>query len=119
MALKERKALSETDKYNYFWWGVKPMLFLLDDEASSSTTDSDEGLDSEDLDEEPKQVKNKKGQLKPENKQKKDDVTTPKPVELSKAQEFVDPMKSNINDLTEKIGWLTLVLGQLNPDKVA
>ncbi|KAF9506907.1 hypothetical protein BS47DRAFT_1367023 [Hydnum rufescens UP504] len=95
MALEERKALLETDKYNYFWRGVKPVSFR--EEIGN----------------------NKKGQLKLENKQKKDDVTTPKPVELSRVRESVDPMKSNINDLAEKIGWLTLALGQLDPDKVA
>ncbi|KAF9516225.1 hypothetical protein BS47DRAFT_1390860 [Hydnum rufescens UP504] len=94
------------------------MHTVLDDEGSSSTTDSDESSDSEDSDEEPKQAKNKKGQLKPENKQKKDEVTTPKPAELSKVQESIDLMKSNIDDLAEKIGRLTLVLGQLDPDKV-
>ncbi|KAF9506328.1 hypothetical protein BS47DRAFT_1367439 [Hydnum rufescens UP504] len=92
---------------------------ISDNEGSSSTTDSDESLDLEDSDEEPKQAKNKKGQLKPKNKQKKDEVTTPKPAELSKVQESIDPMKSNIDDLAEKIGQLTLALGQLDPDKVA
>jgi Zinc knuckle len=60
-------------------------------------------------------VKSKKSQLKVEAKQKKDDVTV-KPTE-TKNQDSADPIKLNIDDLAEKIGRLTLALGQFDAEK--
>jgi Protein of unknown function (DUF4100)/Zinc knuckle len=165
-ALEEWKALSQTDKYNYFRRGIKPMSFrdeianvlrnykqwtdltnpppmdeaiqtiklhlkrdlyhvpedselsmMLDAETSLSTTESDDESGSDNSDNESKKAKGKKAQPKVDIKQKKDKGID-KPPE-TKAQDSGDPMKSNIDDLAEKIGWLTLALGQFNTDKGA
>ncbi|KAF9516741.1 hypothetical protein BS47DRAFT_1390566 [Hydnum rufescens UP504] len=164
--LEDRKALSQTDKYDYFWRGVKPVSFheeignvprnsklwtdltnpppmneatqaiklrlkrdlyhvpdddglneALEDDKSADTTDSDDNSGTDDSDDETRKVKSKKHQAKLEIKQKKEEGTT-KPLD-SKVQEPGDPMKSNIDDLAEKIGRLTIALGQFDPDKVA
>ncbi|KAF9507793.1 hypothetical protein BS47DRAFT_1366397 [Hydnum rufescens UP504] len=165
-ALEDRKALSQTDKYDYFWRGVKPVSFreeignvlrnsklwtdltnpppmneatqaiklrlkrdlyrvpdddgsneASEDDKSADTTDSDDDSGTDDSDDETRKVKSKKHQAKLEIKQKKEEGTT-KPLD-SKVQEPGDPMKSNIDDLAEKIGRLTIALGQFDPDKVA
>jgi hypothetical protein len=165
-ALEEWKALSQTDKYDYFWRGIKPMSFCdeianvlrnskqwtdltnpppmdeaiqtiklclkrdlyhvpedgelgmtSDAETSSSVTESDDESGSDNSDDESKRAKGKKAQPKVDIKQKKDKGID-KPPE-TKAQDSGDPMKSNINDLAEKIGRLTLALGQFDADKAA
>jgi hypothetical protein len=80
--------------------------------------DSDSDSGSEDMDEEPRWIKNKKNQSKTEAKQKKEEATIPKAVEQPKPQDSVDLMKSNIDNLADKIGHLTLALGQFDTDKV-
>ncbi|KAF9505493.1 hypothetical protein BS47DRAFT_1400328 [Hydnum rufescens UP504] len=165
-ALEDRKALSQTDKYDYFWRGVKPMSFreeignvlrnsklwtdltnpppmneatqaiklhlkrdlyrvpdddgsnvASDDDKSSDTMDSDDDSGTDDSDDETRRVKNRKLQSKLDNKQKKEENIT-KPSDITKAPDQGDPMKSNIDDLAEKIGRLTIALGQFDPDKV-
>jgi hypothetical protein len=162
--LEECKALSQTNKHNYFWRGIKPILFCnkignvlrnsklwmdltnplpmkeatqaiklhlkrylhhipdddglhaeSDSDVSTDTADSDDESGSEDSDDKTRQAKNKKSQSKTEAK--KEEIS-PKAPEV-KTQESVDLMKSNINNLTEKIGCLTSALGQFDSDKAA
>ncbi|KAF9516169.1 hypothetical protein BS47DRAFT_1360470 [Hydnum rufescens UP504] len=130
-ALEDRKALLQTDKYDYFWRGVKPMSFHKeignmmtdrmwpqDDNKSLDTMDSDNNSGMDDSDDEARQVKNRKLQSKLNNKQKQEENIT-KPSDTTKAPDLGDPMKLNIDNLVEKIGCLTIVLGQFDPDKVA
>ncbi|KAF9521034.1 hypothetical protein BS47DRAFT_1356990 [Hydnum rufescens UP504] len=156
-ALKDRKALSQTNKYDYFWRGVKPVSFreeignvlrnsklwtdltnpppmneatqaiklhddgsnvASDDDKSLDTMDSDDDSGMDDSDDETRRVKNRKLQSKLDNKLKKEENIT-KPSDITKAPDQGDPMKSNIDDLAEKIGRLTIALGQFDPDKVA
>ncbi|KAF9505336.1 hypothetical protein BS47DRAFT_1400472 [Hydnum rufescens UP504] len=167
-SLEERKALSQMDKYNYFWRGVKPVSFhdeigsamrhsklwtdltnpplmdeavqtiklclkrdlyrvvddeegitSSDDEAALVSTDTDSDSDSSDSesDKEPRRMKHKKHQSRSEVKQKKEEPT-PKATE-AKVQDLSEPMKSNIDNLAEKIGRLTIALSQLEADKAA
>ncbi|KAF9511881.1 hypothetical protein BS47DRAFT_1363522 [Hydnum rufescens UP504] len=88
----------------------------LEDGSSSDTSESDDESGTDNTDDKSKRVKSKKYQSKVEAKQKKEE-TVLKPLE-TKAQDSGDLMKSNINDLAEKIRRLTLALGQLDPNKV-
>ncbi|KAF9515771.1 hypothetical protein BS47DRAFT_1360738 [Hydnum rufescens UP504] len=155
--LKDHKALLQTDKYDYFWRGVKPMSFheeignvlrnsklwmdltnpppmneatqaiklhdnrsnvASDDDKSSDMMDLDDDSGMDDSDDKARQVKNRKLQSKLDNKHKKEENIT-KPSDTTKAPDQGDLMKSNIDNLVEKIGRLTIVLGQFDPDKVA
>jgi Protein of unknown function (DUF4100) len=167
-SLEDREALSQTDKFDYFWRGIKPVSFhdeigsalrhsrqwtdltnpppmsravkfiklclkrdlyrVIEEDVQNGSSDNETASDSEDSDDEsdsmdsesdkgPRWMKHKKHQLKAEVKQKKEEPV-PKATE-AKVQDSGEPLKSNIDDLVEKIRRLTIALGQIDGDKVA
>ncbi|KAF9504628.1 hypothetical protein BS47DRAFT_1490134 [Hydnum rufescens UP504] len=165
-SLDDRKALSQMDKHDYFWHGIKPPSFheeiatvlknsklwtdltcpppmpeviqtvklhlkqdlyrvpdddgqygLRDNETTTDSSDSDESssIDSN-TDQDTRRTGFKRYRVKHEAKPSKDKPTIialePKP------QDTHDLVKSNIDDLAEKIGRLTIALGHLQDDTV-
>jgi hypothetical protein len=166
-SLEARQALSETDKHDYFWRGIKPPTFreeiaiamknaklwtdltnpppmtkvkemikqrlkrdlyrVNDDDGKYADGDESQGSPSENSSDEsdPSDSESEREyrRMRAKRRHSKHDVRTkkdgpaPKATE-TKAPEPPEPPKSNIDDLAEKIGRLTIALGQFDNDKV-
>ena len=165
-SLEARQALSETDKHDYFWRGIKPPTFreeiaiamknsklwtdltnpppmgkvkevikqrlkrdlyrVVDDDGKYADDDESQGTNSDnssdesgssdsESDREYRRTRAKRRNSKHDVRTKRDGPA-PKATE-TKPQEPVEPPKSNIDDLAEKIGRLTIALGQFDNDK--